>query len=102
MDWDLLLRFQDAGAKIRRLPYFMGAFRIHHSQKTIAHMADTGIQEMTRLRQRSLGYAPTRIQIRNAIFPYILKHLLIDLQWRWQRWQANRHKRRGKSTQTRS
>ena len=33
IDWDLLLRFQEAGAKIVRLPRFLAAFRIHPSQK---------------------------------------------------------------------
>ncbi len=33
-DWDLFLRFQEAGAKIRRLPRFLGAFRQHDDQKT--------------------------------------------------------------------
>ena len=28
LDWDLLLRFQKAGARMVRLPYFLGAFRI--------------------------------------------------------------------------
>jgi glycosyltransferase involved in cell wall biosynthesis len=33
-DWDLFLRFHEAGAKIRRLPRFLGAFRQHDDQKT--------------------------------------------------------------------
>jgi glycosyltransferase involved in cell wall biosynthesis len=33
-DWDLFLRFHEAGATIRRLPRFLGAFRQHDDQKT--------------------------------------------------------------------
>ncbi|MEJ1974398.1 MAG: hypothetical protein WDM96_18670 [Lacunisphaera sp.] len=33
MDWDLLLRFQAAEAKIVRVPYFLACFRIHAAQK---------------------------------------------------------------------
>ena len=36
LDWDLLLRFRDAGAKMVRFPRFLGAFRIHAEQKTTA------------------------------------------------------------------
>ena len=36
LDWDLLLRFRAAGARIVRLPRFLGAFRVHDDQKTSA------------------------------------------------------------------
>ena len=29
LDWDLLLRFRDAGARFARVPRFLGAFRVH-------------------------------------------------------------------------
>ena len=39
MDWDLILRFIEAGAMFRRLPFFMAYFRAHGAQKshTIFH-----------------------------------------------------------------
>ena len=55
LDWDLLLRFQNAGASIVRLPRFLGAFRVHTQQKTAATIASTGLAEMTRLRKRCHG-----------------------------------------------
>ena len=55
LDWDLLLRFQDAGAKFARLPRFLGAFRVHAAQKTQANMDGTGQEEMNRLRVRIHG-----------------------------------------------
>jgi GT2 family glycosyltransferase len=36
LDWDLLLRFQAAGARIVRVPYFLACFRAHAAQKTAA------------------------------------------------------------------
>src|SRR5205085_3890693 len=36
IDWELLLRFREQGAKIVRLPRFLGAFRVHEEQKTAA------------------------------------------------------------------
>jgi carbamoyltransferase len=50
LDWDLLQRFRKAGAKIVRVPYFLGCFRVHQEQKTSAKMADVGKKEMTWLR----------------------------------------------------
>ncbi len=50
LDWDLLLRFQNAGAKIVRVPYFLGCFRVHTLQKTSAQMESVGSDEINHLR----------------------------------------------------
>lgn len=84
MDWDLLLRFRDAGACFARLPRFLGGFRIHPQQKTCAEISVVGFQEMDRLRQRSLGYLPSRTRIKKAVRVYLLRHLALDLLWRLQ------------------
>lgn len=55
MDWDLLLRMQNAGATLARLPWFLGAFRIHEKQKTQSWIGDIGNAEMDRLRTRAHG-----------------------------------------------
>lgn len=55
MDWDLLLRFREASAKIVRLPRFLGAFRVHPHQKSSAAISDVGAREMQRLRERAQG-----------------------------------------------
>lgn len=52
LDWDLLLRFQTAGATIVRLPYFLGCFRVHAHQKTSQHIHSIGSDEMTKIRNR--------------------------------------------------
>lgn len=63
LDWDLLARFQQAKAKIVRLPYFLGAFRVHVEQKTSAVIHTTGLEEMTRIRTRIHGPNPDPARI---------------------------------------
>ena len=82
LDWDLLIRFRDAGARFARLPRFLGGFRVHPQQKTSAGISDIGFQEMDRIRQRVLGRVPSRIEVRKAVFPYLLRHMALDLGWR--------------------
>jgi len=53
LDWDILLRFEQAGCSIQRLPYFLGCFRVHPQQKTSAHIKSVGEFEMQRLRRRT-------------------------------------------------
>jgi glycosyltransferase involved in cell wall biosynthesis len=84
MDWDLLLRFRDAGAKMVRLPRFLGGFRIHQAQKTTAQITAVGLREMDLLRARALGHSNYGYaEIRRAITPYLLRHLMHDLAFRF-------------------
>ncbi len=55
LDWDLLLRFQQASAKIVHVPEFLACFRVHSAQKTSSQMQTVGSAEMNRLRKRSFG-----------------------------------------------
>jgi ADP-heptose:LPS heptosyltransferase/GT2 family glycosyltransferase len=55
LDWDLLARFQQAGCKTARVPYFLGAFRVHHEQKTSQAIHTVGAEEMRRIRTRFHG-----------------------------------------------
>jgi glycosyltransferase involved in cell wall biosynthesis len=55
LDWDLLARFHRAGCKIKRLPYFLGCFRVHAEQKTSQAIHTTGAEEMARIRTRFHG-----------------------------------------------
>lgn len=52
LDWDLLMRFTTANARIVRLPYFLGCFRVHAHQKTSQQIMSVGEDEMTRIRTR--------------------------------------------------
>jgi len=82
MDWDLLVRFRDAGAKFAHISQFLGAFRVHESQKTSALINDIGKQEMDRIRKRVLGRVPDRKEIWKATIPFLLKHLAVDICFR--------------------
>jgi glycosyltransferase involved in cell wall biosynthesis len=82
MDWDLLLRFRDVGAKFEHIPEFLGAFRIHSSQKTSANLNDVGHHEMDRIRHKLHGRVPSRVEIRKAQMRYLVKHIFCDLVYR--------------------
>jgi GT2 family glycosyltransferase len=57
LDWDLIVRFQQAGMKLVRLPWFLGAFRVHAAQKTSQQIHTLGHEEMTRIRASVHGGA---------------------------------------------
>ncbi len=82
MDWDLLIRFREAGAKFAHLPVFLGAFRVHELQKTSSNISDLGYKEMNLIRERALGWKPDQAAVRRAIMPFLLKHLAVDMQYR--------------------
>lgn len=81
MDWDLLVRFRDAGANFAHIPRFLGAFRIHAHQKTSAAINEIGNKEMDRIRERLLGKMPTHVEIGKAILPFMLKHIVADKRY---------------------
>jgi len=76
MDWDLLLRFQEGGATIKRLPRFLSAFRVHPTQKTSALITQTGEREVTGLRQRSFGRTVDSNEIKKNIRFFLLCSIL--------------------------
>ena len=76
MDWDLLLRFLEAGARMVRLPRFLGAFRVHDAQKTSRQLAGIGAFEMDRLRHRYHGRGLSQDEVRRGLLPFILMHAL--------------------------
>ena len=74
LDWDLLLRFRDAGARFVRLPRFLAAFRVHAEQKTSAELGDVGSAEMERLRTRHVGRPVTGLEISQHLTEYLRRH----------------------------
>lgn len=85
MDWDLLVRFRDAGARFACIPRFLGGFRVHSHQKTSAVIDEIGNQEMDRIRQRVLGRVPEKSEVRRAVLPYMVRHVMTDLWWRFKK-----------------
>jgi glycosyltransferase involved in cell wall biosynthesis len=82
LDWDLLLRLRDAGARFLRVPRFLGCFRVHPTQKTSARMEDLGLLEMARLRERCHGRNVTEEEIRRHTRPYLWRHLVVHKLYR--------------------
>ncbi len=82
MDWDLILRFREAGAKIVCLPRFLGAFRVHPHQKTSAEISSQGDREMQQLRKRSLGRTVSEAEINQNIKKYLTRHVFYQKLYR--------------------
>jgi glycosyltransferase involved in cell wall biosynthesis len=79
LDWDLILRFREAGMRFERLPRFLGAFRISDTHKTSALIRTVGEREMRKLRQRVFGRNPSRREIRRQVKPYLRRQWFYDL-----------------------
>jgi glycosyltransferase involved in cell wall biosynthesis len=79
MDWDLLLRFQAAGAVFRRLPRYLAAFRVHARQKTTAQISRLGDEEIARLRLRNFGRVVTLAEVRSHTRAFLSRSI-------WHRW----------------
>ncbi|VEN75401.1 Beta-1,6-glucanase [Candidatus Desulfarcum epimagneticum] len=82
LDWDLLLRFRETGAKFARINRFIGAFRVHDSQKTSAAIDTRGKVEMDRLRRRLSGRHVSDEEIYAHCLGYLLKHVVYDMLFR--------------------
>ncbi|MBX3736367.1 MAG: glycosyltransferase [Candidatus Didemnitutus sp.] len=84
VDWDLLLRFDAAGANIVRVPYFLACFRAHAAQKTSAVMHSTGQIEITRLRERTHGrtFPAHEIEGHPLLMCYLRRSAFLEFAWR--------------------
>jgi ADP-heptose:LPS heptosyltransferase/GT2 family glycosyltransferase len=88
LDWDLLARFQQAGCRLVRVPYFLGAFRVHAEQKTSQAIHTTGAEEMRRIRTRFHGerqddFATIHRHARHARFWGAITARLHEVGIRW-------------------
>lgn len=77
MDWDLLLRFRQKGARFARLPWHLGLFRAHEAQKSQVLVGNLGLQEMTQLRLRSLGRLPSQEELEEGFRRCLLDSALV-------------------------
>ena len=59
LDWDLILRFVKAGARFRRVPYFLACFRSHAEQKSATIHETVGADEIRLLQRRELSEEPS-------------------------------------------
>ncbi len=88
LDWDLLARFQQAGCRMVRVPYFLGAFRVHPEQKTSQAIHTTGADEMRCIRTRFNGerqddFATINRHARHARFWGAITARLHEVGLRW-------------------
>ncbi len=88
LDWDLLARFQQAGCRLVRVPYFLGAFRVHPEQKTSQAIHTTGADEMRRIRTRFHGerqddFVTIHRHARRARFWGAVTARLLEVGLRW-------------------
>jgi SAM-dependent methyltransferase/GT2 family glycosyltransferase len=82
LDWDLLIRFQQAGAKIVRLPRFLAAFRVHNAQKSTAQINEHGVKEMKLLRQRIHGREVSWMEINKHTRSYLTRSVVYHQLYR--------------------
>jgi GT2 family glycosyltransferase len=75
LDWDLLLRLSQTGARIVRLPRFLGAFRIHDAQKTQSR-DEARDAESDRLRRRSQDRPMTGDEAYARLRPFLRRHVV--------------------------
>ena len=76
LDWDLLLRLRNAGARFRRVPRFLAAFRVHPCQKTSSQSKDRGAREIERLRRLQHGRPVSQEEVTRRVRGFLAKHLL--------------------------
>jgi glycosyltransferase involved in cell wall biosynthesis len=81
IDWDLLLRFLGSGCRMVRVPRFLGAFRVHDGQKTLAQ-ARVGIEEAGRLREQSRGRQISDEEVLRMLEPYFRRHKVLHYAYR--------------------
>ncbi|HVU16340.1 MAG TPA: glycosyltransferase [Candidatus Didemnitutus sp.] len=84
MDWDLLLRFQEAGARIVRVPYFLACFRVHPAQKTSSAMHTIGRKEIDHLRTRAnkTEIPATALERNPLLLRYLRRSAFLEFIWR--------------------
>ncbi len=79
--WDLLLRFQAAGAVFQRLPRFFVGFRIPSGERVFSISSALGLQETSRLHRKMHGFVPSVTDVRNALVLFRRKKAFADLTW---------------------
>lgn len=91
LDWELLLRFREHGARIVHLRRFLGAFRVHDEQKTVAAV-DVGDVETALLRERTHGRPAAVEEFTETLRPYLAKHRAIDALHRASRFMPRKRR----------
>lgn len=78
MDWELILRFLDAGAVFHHVADLFGIFRVHGGQKSQANFAVAGASEMSTLRARHRDPNSSRFGRAGLHGRYLYEHRSAD------------------------
>ena len=81
IDWDLICRFEKAGARFARLNRYMGIFTTHNDQKSIADKEQLGREEFSILREKYMPTLHSSAYHRLLNYTHILKS--IGLVWKY-------------------
>lgn len=81
LDWDLILRFQAAGAKFHRLGRFLGAFRVHDTSKTVTVVQTQGAVEVAKLLRRTHGRDVTPREVEKHLKSYRRRHTFHNVMY---------------------
>lgn len=73
-DWDLFSRFHRSGAKIVRLPHFLGGYRQHPAQRSRVEYG-ASLMEQAAVREVWHGRSVPRDELRGRIFPIAMRAL---------------------------
>ena len=82
LDWDLWVRLREVGARMVRLPRFLGAFRVHDAQKTSTLAPTIGVDEMQRIRTRLHGRSVDQSEALQRVRAYLIRHVVLDQLYR--------------------
>ncbi len=78
MDWDLILRFLDAGAVFHHVPELLGVFRAHGKQKSQADFVVRGAGEMATLRSQYSKRRIDDVKLAAHHWRYLSRHRQAD------------------------
>jgi GT2 family glycosyltransferase len=81
MDWDFVLRSAAAGFTFRRLPRFLGCFRVHPEQKT-SGLSTRGKAEANQLRCRHFKRPVSTAEVSRGSRSYRFRQLACQLAYR--------------------
>jgi GT2 family glycosyltransferase len=82
LDWELLLRFMQHGARIRRVPRFLGGFRVHALQKTQANASTSGAAEIALLLETLHGRKVSLEEVSSRTKLYFARSTIYDALYR--------------------
>jgi glycosyltransferase involved in cell wall biosynthesis len=82
LDWELLLRFMKHGARIRRVPRFLGGFRVHALQKTQANASTSGAAEIAQLLESLHGRKVSLEEVSSKTKLYFARSTVYDALYR--------------------